>query len=89
MRTMLSFIPGQSSPEEGLAYQAYTLRLAKRFGVPEEAVCEALPPGSQEWRYSEVEDPEWWGKQGFFHTEEDVMRLAEALGKGSAASGSK
>jgi len=86
MKTMLSFIPGQSSATEGLAYQAYTLRLASRLDAAEDAIRQGLPSGSQEWKYSASAEPDWWGMQGFFQSEQDLERLAAVFEKGTAPS---
>ncbi len=65
---MLNLIPLDSSPESGLAFQAYSLRLADRFRLSEQALLTTLPEGTQEWEYYSDAPVEWRGHQGYFRT---------------------
>jgi len=81
---MLNLIPGESSRERGLAFQAYSLRFAQRFSVSEEQIVAGLPSDVQPWKYYPAAPEEYRGFQGFFADTAQVNRLAAALARRSA-----
>ena len=81
---MLNLIPSESSDVEGLAFQAYTLRLSKRFGLAEDTLRQALPEIIEDWEYYRDAPPEWSGVQGYFPDMDSVSRFASLLGRGNA-----
>ena len=72
---MLNLIPPESSPETGLAFQVYGLRLSDRFGVAEETLRTALPEGKEVWEYYANAPAEWRGYQGYFRLVTEVECL--------------
>lgn len=86
---MLSLIPGESDPDSGVRFHAFTTRLADLLKVSEEAVVGALPPETEPWQYYRNAPPEWSGYAGYFKTIEQVERLmgttADAVHAGSGA----
>jgi len=82
-RVILSLLPFESEPENGLKYQVYTRRLAEYCGITLEQVESLLPGSSEEWTYwAAVNEPDidnWIGLQGFFKTSEEVTAFTEGL----------
>jgi len=74
-RVLFNLLPSESSPEQGLCFQAYTVRLAEHLQVDEATVEAALPQNHQPWVYggaSDKDNPGWRGHSGYFRTAEEI-----------------
>ena len=74
---MLNLIPEESSADEGLKFQIYSLRVAERFGVDEEAIQKVMPEGTQAWKYYAGATPDFRGFTGYFSTREQIRQLVK------------
>lgn len=75
-RTVLSFVPGESSAEDGLRYQLYHERLAELTGLSEAEVEGLLPPQHET---AALPGSSRTGMQGFLKTREEIDRIAAPL----------
>jgi hypothetical protein len=76
---VFSLIPGESSAQKGLRFQAYTIRLAGVLGAPEEDVVRILPAVREPWIYYEGAPAHYSGYAGFFQTDEEVDRFVRGV----------
>ena len=76
---MLNLIPGESSTEQGLAFQAYTYRLAEKFSVTEQEIRQVMPSDVEDWEYYKDAPPDWRGVQGHFPDLDSVHEIAAVL----------
>ena len=85
-KTIMSFIPGDSSCEYGLRFQVYSNRLAQYLNLDVAMLPHILPPGSNDWAYAGAEkddDPDdWKGYTGYFKTDAEIDTLLKALTSG-------
>ena len=78
LKVALAFVPGKSSAEEGLRYQAYTRRLSEFSGVPETEIAQALPAREPYEYYPEApNDLKGWA--GYFTSEGQLKELFTLL----------
>src|SRR5262249_16734606 len=77
--TVFSLIPEESSAQQGLRFQAYTIRLASLMGISEEQVARLLPLTRESWVYYAGAPPDYSGYAGFFRTVEDVDRFTDGV----------
>ncbi|HMC65323.1 MAG TPA: endonuclease NucS domain-containing protein [Gemmataceae bacterium] len=80
-RTVISLLPGQSSPVDGLHYQVYLGRFCRLFGLEDKSVLAILPPRRKSWKYYDTAGDDYTGFEGFFTTNEDVDRFLQGLAK--------
>jgi hypothetical protein len=76
---VFSLIPSQSSAEEGLFFQAYTVRLGELAGLPREKIEEYLPQPLEPWAYASDMDKFWHGCTGYFKSAEQIRRFTNQL----------
>jgi hypothetical protein len=77
-RTVISFIPGESSAKEGLYFQVYKRRVKEWTGKTEDVILANLPTNIRPWSFgTAIED--WDGYQGFIKTPEEANRLIDLL----------
>lgn len=81
-KTILSFLPGESSRRDGLRYQVYRNRFAKLVGRDD--VEGLMPAHRDDWVYWEKGGPDWTGYEGFIKSHEEIDRLAGAVRAASA-----
>jgi len=74
--TILSLIPGESSADEGLRFQVYTLRFAQCFGIREEEATSMMPDNKQE---SEPYSGAPKGHAGYFKDLDEVDNFLKGL----------
>lgn len=82
-KVVLSLIPGSdsSSAASGLRYQLYKNRFAELAGLTEEELLGIVPSDHQYWEYEGGDGtPEWQGFQGFIISQDEIGRLAGAIG---------
>ncbi len=77
--TIISIIPKESNPDDGLRFQVYITRLSKYFGIDEEKAIALLPTHKELWEYYKGATPEWSGYAGFFKNLEEVGRFFTGL----------
>jgi hypothetical protein len=75
-RTVISFVPGESSDESGMRYQLYHERLAELTGLSEAEIVGLLPPGHESVGLPGSAQA---GIQGFLKTREEIDRIAAPL----------
>jgi hypothetical protein len=79
----MSFIPGDSSCEDGLRYQVYSNRLAHYLGLDAATLPHILPTDSKEWVYpgaeKEADLDDWIGYTGYFKSDAEIDKLLKAL----------
>lgn len=81
-RTVISFVPGESGPEDGLRYQLYYERFAELAGLSAAEVMDLLPP-----EHEPADLPgHSAGVAGFLRTPEEIDRIAGTLSMVTAAS---
>lgn len=80
-RVVISFVPEESSAENGLRYQLYYERLAELAGLSEAEVVGLLPPEHGPADLSGHSA----GVQGFLKTREEIDRIVGALSKVTSA----
>jgi hypothetical protein len=78
-KTVMSLIPGESNPTDGLRFQVYMSRLQAAFDLSEDAALALLPSSKKPWIYYGSADPEYEGYQGFFAHAAEVERLIDGL----------
>jgi uncharacterized protein YeaO (DUF488 family) len=79
-RTIISLIPGESSTNEGLYFQAYSRRIREWTGKTEGEVTACLPADYQPWSFGTALD-DWDGYQGYIKTLEEAGKLIALLAK--------
>jgi hypothetical protein len=84
-KNVLSLLPGESTPSEGLRYQLYLERFKKAFGLSEEEALALLPQHRDPWKYYEAASDDFSGFRGYFADGSEVDRLLQGLA-GRAAS---
>lgn len=79
-RVLISFLPGESSQDEGLRYQVYKHRYADLAGLATDELESLLPRRHVDWVYPGHDgSPDWEGYEGFIADRDEVDRLAEPL----------
>jgi len=74
---VVNLLPFESSPDKGLHFQVYSVRLGMHLGVPRGAIEAKLPQPVLPWAYAGIEDPFWHGCTGFFTTEKEIDVFAQ------------
>lgn len=86
-KSIFSLIPTQSSQEEGLKFQVYTLRFTNYFNIDKDRLLSMLPENKKDWKYYPDADADYSGCTGYFQTENDVNKfitwLSTLKGNGS------
>jgi hypothetical protein len=80
-RAIVSLIPAESSPVDGLRFQVYSSRWAFATQLEPSAAIQYLPPHREEWQYtsSSTGGEDWTGFQGFIGNEEELRRFSSGL----------
>jgi hypothetical protein len=73
---MLNLIPTLDSCEEGLGFQVYSSRVARRFSIGQERLISVLPSNTEVWSYGAEMSSDWSGFQGCFTTVQEVQQVA-------------
>lgn len=79
---VLTLIPGESNPERGVAFHAYTNRLSRVLGITPDEVKAQLPAAAKPWQYTGT-DPTWSGLAGHFDRESARTFLTFLAGCGA------
>lgn len=74
-KVVLSFIPRESSSDEGLRFQVYFSRFRRLLNLEEEETEAILPANRQRWAYYGAADADLQGFQGFIKSTDEVDRL--------------
>ncbi|MEM2515258.1 MAG: endonuclease NucS [Candidatus Caldarchaeum sp.] len=78
MKTIFSILPGQSSQQDGLKFQAYLKRFASYFNISEAEAEHILPSSKTKWKRIKT-SPEYSGYEGFFRNIEEVEKFLNKL----------
>jgi len=79
MVVMFNLVPVDSTPDRGVAFQAYTKRIARYLGMDEDTVVGILPAASQPWQYWGSEDTEYAGQNGYFKNLLEIDHFLQSL----------
>ena len=82
--TILSLIPGESTPTDGVRFQIYSQRLARYLSVDVDRIASLLPKSRTPWTFSKW-DPEWSGFAGFFKEPDEIQRFLDAMDQRKSA----
>jgi len=71
-KTVVSLIPGESNPDDGVRFQVYINRLAKYLKTDAGEATSLLPENKTDWKYTKDASDDWAGFVGFFKTAEEA-----------------
>ena len=78
-RTIIAFLPGESSSDEGLHFHVYKYRYAALAELEVEAVESLMPENRRDWTYTATSDLESSGYEGFIARPDEIDRLVSPL----------
>ncbi len=78
-KTVVAFLPGESSPEQGLRFRLYKYRYAELAGVAVEEVERFLPTAHTDWIYYANAGLDFSGYEGFLSRLEEIEQLIEPV----------
>jgi hypothetical protein len=78
-KVVISLLPGESTPGEGLHYQLYKNRYAELTKLSLGEVEALMPQRHDDWSYGANPDPDWQGFEGYIADRDEIDRLAGAL----------
>lgn len=78
-KAVFRLVPGESSAERGLSFQAYTRRIAEYLGMNLKDLEELLPKNREPWGYYANAPEDLKGLAGFFKSIEDAHRFINGL----------
>jgi len=78
-RAILSLIPQDSSPDNGLRFQVYLLRLENYFKLSEADALALLPQDREPWKYTDNAGPDYSGFAGYFLNAEEIDHFLGGL----------
>ena len=76
---VFNLLPFASNREEGLRFQAYTVRLSQLSGLPRETIEAALPKPLESWSYANELDEFWHGCTGHFRSLDEIHLFTNRL----------
>jgi len=80
-KAILSLLPSDSSPEDGLRFQMYFSRFRSFFNTDQETVLALLPEHREDWKIVRGANEDGSGYAGYFRTEQEVDRFISGLKK--------
>lgn len=81
-RTVISLLPGESSPTNGLFYRVYKYRFAELASLSVVEAESLMPASRSPWVYGPDDaGQDWQGFEGFISSAGEIDRLADALRK--------
>jgi Endonuclease NucS C-terminal domain len=78
-KVVISLLPGESNPGEGLHYQLYKNRYAELTKLTLPEVESLMPVRHDYWSYGTNPDPDWQGFEGFIANHDEIDRLAGTI----------
>lgn len=87
-KVVFSLVPGKSSIDQGLRYEAYSKRLAEWVGLGEDEVKAHLPPVPVHWQPWPNATLEMQGSAGYIKSGDDIQKIAGLLKRGMRNAGS-
>jgi len=78
-KNVVSLLPSESNPSDGLRYQLYLERFKKFFGLSEEVALALLPQRREPWKFYEAASDDFSGFRGYFANESEVDHFLQGL----------
>lgn len=78
-KVFFNLLPGRSSVELGLRFQAYSERIARVFGLDPNQLTTILPSTREDWQYDK-KYPDTRGYTGYFRTDDEIKTFLSGLG---------